>query len=118
MIVYVEVDRFAHRPAQTVENPAGAADAGAWWAVELSQEINLYTETDSVQQLHTAPATVIDASRNKVRDFYLVQRITLPETLSVGAYRLKVRLRDKTSGAEDEVSLPLRIVADPALAGK
>jgi hypothetical protein len=54
----------------------------------------------------------VDTSRNKRRDFYLINRIELPSTLSIGRYQLKVIMRDLVSGAEAEAIIPIEIVAE------
>lgn len=108
-IVYVELDQFATRSpgssdAQTVD--------GAQWVVEVSQELELIHDADGRQQWYRPAQTVTDASRTQRRDFYLVNTIDLPATLSVGAYSLKVTIRDRTSSAADERIIPLQIIAD------
>lgn len=110
-IVYVELENFGYRPARSTDPDYAAGDA---WAVELSTEIQLLDDPDSILQFKERERTVIETGRNKRRDFYLVQEIELPPTLTVGAYNLKLILRDK-SGAEpvrSEVILPVQIVAD------
>lgn len=109
VIVYVELDRFASRPATSSESEL--AKSGNW-VVELSQELELIHDADGRQQWYRPPQTVIDASRSRRRDFYLVNTIELPPTLSVGAYSLKVILRDKTTGSVDERVIPIQIIAD------
>lgn len=110
-IVYVELENFGYRPAKSTDPDFTAGDA---WAVELSTEIQLLDDPDSILQFKERERTVIETGRNKRRDFYLVQEIELPPTLTVGAYNLKLILRDK-SGAEpvrSEIVLPVQIVAD------
>lgn len=114
-IVYTEVENFAHQPmAQSAGD--GASDA-AQWVVELAQRVSLY-HADGTLAWRTPEETLRDASRNVRRDFYLVQRIDLPPTLSVGAYNLKVTVRDLQSGATAERVIALSVVADPELAGR
>ncbi|MBU6413515.1 MAG: hypothetical protein KGS45_08575 [Planctomycetes bacterium] len=110
-IVYVELENFGYRPAKSTDPDFASGDA---WAVELSTEIQLLDDPDSILQFKERERTVIETGRNKRRDFYLVQEIELPPTLTVGAYNLKLILRDK-SGAEpvrSEIVLPVQIVAD------
>lgn len=118
MIVYTQVENFSIRrgsaPASVPDAPA-AGDAP--WVVELSQELLLLHAADSTLAWHRPPQKITDASRSRVRDFYLVHEVTLPETLSVGSYVLKVVMRDPVSGSTDEALLDLRVVADPSLAG-
>ncbi len=110
-IVYVELENFGYRAAKSTDPDFAQGDA---WAVELSTEIQLLDDPDSILQFKERERTVIETGRNKRRDFYLVQEIELPPTLTVGAYNLKLILRDK-SGAEpvrSEIVLPVQIVAD------
>ena len=107
-IVYVEVEHFGHRP--------GAGDAGEpGFLVELTQELSLYHDADGVLAWRRAEQEVKDFSRNRRHDFFVVQRVDLPQTLTVGAYRLKITLRDKVTGATAETILPLEVVADANL---
>ncbi len=108
-IVYVELDRFAARTPNSADIAAGQ---NAGWVVEISQELELIHDADGRQQWYRPPQTITDSSRTRRRDFYLVNTIELPATLSVGAYSLKVTIRDKTSGSTDEQVIPLQIIAD------
>ncbi len=112
-IVYAEIDRFAHR-ARAETSDGGAPDDTL--AVELSQELLVVHRADGRLAWRRPPERIVETSRNIRRDFYLVSEIELPRTLTVGSYLLKVRIRDEIAGSVDEVSIPLGIVADPALA--
>jgi hypothetical protein len=50
-------------------------------------------------------------SRNLVRDYYLINQVTLPANLSIGKYHLKVVMRDLVSGHVAESIVPIEIVA-------
>ncbi len=115
-VIYTEVSRFQHRPIKEGDTARGAAQAGDAYAVELSQELQLYHDADGVKAWQHNEQPIIETSRNKKHDFYLVESLTLPPTLSIGAYKLKVIVRDKTSGQEVEAIIPFEVVADPALA--
>lgn len=106
-IVYVEVDRFTAAPAADAHGAAG-------YEVALVQGVSLYHADGTLAWRQTDQET-IDFSRNQRRDFFVVQRIELPETLTVGSYNLKVTMRDKATGAVAERTLPITIVADAAL---
>lgn len=121
LIVYTEIEHFRNRPVRESDRravSAGTAGAGDRWAIELSQELNLFRDTESQLVLRRPEQTVIETSRNQRREFFLVHEVLLPQTLTVGRYRLKITMRDKTSGAVDEAILPIDIVADPALAAE
>jgi hypothetical protein len=115
VLVYVEVDRFAHR--EVTEQTANAtADAGPLWSVELTQTLHLYHESDGTLAWRAPEQPVTDRSRRQRRDHYLVQRVDLPANLTIGSYQLKVIVRDRVSNAQAERIIPIQIVADPDLA--
>ncbi len=106
-VVYVELDRFGAKPA--------AKNGAEGWQVELTQDLALYaTSPDGGDMLawRKPDQNITDFSRHKRRDFFVVQMIELPETLSVGSYRLKVTLRDRAGGATAEAVIPIDIVAN------
>lgn len=109
-IVYVELDDFASKPATGESGAAG-------YKVHLEQEVSVFHDSDGVLAWRTAAQPVEDFSRNRRREFYTVQVIELPEALTVGAYRLKVSVRDKATGALAESIIPFEVVADANLAG-
>lgn len=104
VIVYVEVDRFAH------EEILGEASEPRY-EVEMSQRLELYHVADDVNTWNRAAERVTERSRNKVRDFYLTNYVVLPATLRAGSYHLKVVMRDLVGGTVAERVIPLRIVA-------
>jgi hypothetical protein len=106
-IVYVEVANFGHKAVN------GEAGQGATnWAVNLSQTLQLYHDADGTLAWSRPEEEVMETSRNKRRDFYLVTDITLPPTLTIGAYRLKIIMKDKVTGQVDEAVIPFEVVAD------
>lgn len=120
MIVYAEVENFGHRAAHG-DDPGMetlTSTSSGYVAVELSQELRLWHDADGSMQWRKPEQTVIEVGRNKRRDFYLVQQVELPPTLSVGKYNLKVTIRDKVTGSVDERSIPIKIVADAGVLGR
>lgn len=114
VIVYTEVEGFAERAWSAAtdapgERLAASSDSAAQWITEVSQEVTLYS-ADGYQSLHRPEQVVRDVSRRSRRDYYMVQRITLPPTLAIGRYTLKVTIRDKTTGAEAQKNIPISIV--------
>lgn len=109
-ILYTELENFAHRRAHDQDSGDTSNSRGAW-AVEVTQEITLWASDGSLQWKQ-AEESLVETGRRKRRDFFLVRQIELPQTLSVGKYTLKVTVRDRTSGASDELTLPLSVVAD------
>lgn len=118
MIVYTEVEHFDRVAiADTGRRRAGgdlAIEDG--WEVRLSQELQLYHEADGLLAWRRPEEVTSYRSRSKPRDYFIVDQITLPRTLTVGAYRLKVVLRDLADRSVDERIIPIRVVADPELA--
>lgn len=108
MIVYIELEDFSSQPSSSESGTPG-------FLVELGQELNLFHDADGLLAWRKPEEVVKDFSRNKRRDFYMVQLIELPETLTVGKYRLKATIRDRATGAVSEAILPIEIVADAAL---
>jgi hypothetical protein len=109
-VVYAEVDHFASSPAV---GPTGARG----FETRLTQELQLFHDSDGLLAWRLPPQDVRDFSRNRRRDFFVVQLIELPQSLTVGRYQLKVTLRDETSGQTAETVLPITIVADEGLIG-
>lgn len=106
MLVYVELEHFRARQTD-----------GGRYEVRLRQEVVLYNESDGLAVWRQDPVAIEDISRNERRDFFVVQMIRLPARLSVGKYRLKVRVTDENGGSIDETTTPIELVADERLTG-
>jgi len=104
MIVYVELDNFE----------AKATDA-EHFEVRLEQELALFTDWDGQKVWQTQPREITDRSRNRRRDFFVVQMVTLPARLGVGKYVLKIDVTDKHGGSIDAIPIEISLVADPSL---
>ena len=104
VILYVELDNF--RAQQ---------QSDGHYEVELEQEVVLYNEHDGLAVWRHRPVQILDRSRNRRRDFFVVQMITLPERLSVGKYLLKVRVTDVNGRSLDERTERIEIVAEASL---
>ena len=103
VIVYVEVDRFGHRELF-------GTDGQARYEVEMSQRLELYHVADDLNTWNRAAEVDRSVSRNKVRDYYLINKITLPGNLGVGRYHLKVVMRDLVEEKVGELIIPIRMV--------
>ena len=113
MIVYAEIEGFGTRDASPRESQRmGIAHAGANRAAELDVSLELYHAADGVLAWQRPAERVIDVSRRHRRDFYVLAEIELPASLTVGSYAMKVRVNDRVSGTEDEMNIPITIVAD------
>lgn len=123
MIVYTEVDRFRQKPVTTAPGAgpgaggsgSAAAGAGSGFVVSLTQSLNLYFSEGGLLVWRRPPQTVTDHSTGRFRDFYIIDTIELPATLSAGAYTLKVVVRDEATGQQTESMIPINLVADPTL---
>ncbi|MCC7389189.1 MAG: hypothetical protein IT431_10515 [Phycisphaerales bacterium] len=114
-LVYVEVDRFEH--GQVDRDSLGGLEVEEEWSIDLSQTLELYHEGEKAILAWKRPEeVVVETSRNKQRDFYLLTEITLPQTLTVGSYQLKVVVKDRVGEQQAEAFIPIKVVADPALA--
>ena len=119
MIVYTEVEDYVQAREGDLPSVGVTGKAkGDRWALELSQEIHLYS-ADGTLCWFVKEQTHRDTSQSKRRDFFLVQRIDLPSSLSIGRYTLKVIVRDKAAAAIKnsgeplaEANIPISIVAD------
>lgn len=105
VLIYVELENFHHEPT-----------ADGKFEVKLEQSVELYDATGEATVWRQGPVELIDVSRNKRRDFFIVFPIDLPARLTAGGYRLKVRVADKHTGSICEQTLHnIQIVADQAL---
>ncbi|MDX2114133.1 MAG: hypothetical protein SFZ24_00750, partial [Planctomycetota bacterium] len=104
-LIYTELVNHAHAPTTR-----GGAEG---FLVSLSQELTLTHASSSGESVvwRRGFEGVSEFSRKKRRDFYTTERVSLPATLGVGAYRLKVSVRDETSGAVAEAVIPIEFVA-------
>lgn len=114
-IVYTELDQFASREARAGDPMQKGVPMGEQTSVELAQTLSLFHDESGLLAWHRPAQSVTETTRASRRDFYLIQQIELPRTLSIGRYNLKVTVKDKTTGAEAEAILPISVVADPTL---
>ena len=104
MIIYAELKHF-HCQKTDEER----------YQVKLTQEVVLYNESDGLAVWRQPTVDIVDESRNRRHDFFVVQMVRLPARLTVGKYRLKVRMTDRYNGSLDESTIPIQIVADQSL---
>ena len=74
VIIYCEVANFASKKG----------DDG-WYSTKLTQQETLFTE-DGLLVWRPNAEDVEDRSLNQRHDFYLVKKLTIPETLAAGKY--------------------------------
>jgi hypothetical protein len=99
VIVYCEVENFASQLNEQQQ-----------WETKLKQEVVLYTE-GGLPVWQAQPHTVTDLSRNRRRDFFVVEMVTLPGNLTIGRYLMKVTVIDQHASRIAEATLPIKIVA-------
>lgn len=96
-IVYCEIDNFMSR--LNSENR---------WETKLTYEAVLYNEGENaLAVINKKPANIVDVCRNRRHDFFLADRMTIPSTLPVGKYLLKVTIIDQQANRVAEKALPL-----------
>ena len=105
VLAYVEIENFKHHPLEDGQ-----------YEVRLEQSVELFDATGETTVWRQGPVQLVDLSRNKRRDFFIVYPIDLPARLPAGAYRLKVRIADKHTGSICEQTMhDIQIVADQSL---
>ncbi|MFK7885199.1 MAG: hypothetical protein AB8F26_13575 [Phycisphaerales bacterium] len=104
VIVYSEVDGFQHRETT-------GPDGLPRYEIELTQRLELYHTADDLNTWNRAAETDRTVSRNRQRDYYLLNQVVLPANLTIGKYHLKVVMRDLVGGTLAESIIPIEIVA-------
>lgn len=104
IIVYTELENFVQRETT-------GPDGLARYSIELSQRLELYHVADDLNTWNRSADTVRDESRNRLRDYYLTNRVWLPPNLGVGRYHLKVVMRDLIGEKIAETIIPIEIVS-------
>lgn len=100
-IVYCEVDHFRSEPTEDRH-----------WRTRLTYEAVLYSGSDPTVSIITRkPAGVVDLCRNRRRDFFLADRLTIPASLPVGRYVLKITVVDELANRVAEATIPITLAA-------
>lgn len=81
------------------------------WKTELSVELSILSERDGVPVWRRDWQTITDLAATQRKDFFVTHVVGVPDALSVGAYVLKVRVRDELTGALAESAVPFHMVA-------
>ncbi|MFG0305484.1 MAG: hypothetical protein ACF8Q5_04645 [Phycisphaerales bacterium JB040] len=103
MVVYAELDRFRNAPQ------------GAGWRVDLSLEINIFSDAGRTLVWRMPETSYALESSRRIRDVFVPALVELPPTLGAGRYALKVIVRDRSDGSADERIMHVDLVADPRL---
>jgi hypothetical protein len=97
-VLYVEVANFS-----------SVLNGRQQWETRLKHEGVLYSET-GLNVWQDQSDTVVDVSRNRRHDFYVVEKLRLPN-LPVGRYLLKVTVTDLQVSRVAEATVPIQVVA-------
>jgi hypothetical protein len=99
VVVYCEVDHFRSSPS---------GDGG--WETKLTYEAVLYSDAENAVAVISKKATpIVDRCRNRRRDFFLADRMTIPANLPVGKYVLKVTVIDQLANLVAEKTVPVLV---------
>ncbi len=100
LLTYVEIEGFKSVPG-----------GDGKYITRVRHELELYTERDG-ELVYAWPSAPAEDICGKVRrDFFLPRQIQLPSNLTMGRYRLKVRIIDEQSQHQAESVIALSIVA-------
>ncbi len=100
LLTYVEIEGFKSVPG-----------GDGKYITRVRHELELYTERDG-ELVYAWPSAPAEDVCGKVRrDFFLPRQIQLPSNLTMGRYRLKVRIIDEQSQHQAESVIALSIVA-------
>ncbi len=99
-IIYCEVQNFASHMNDKKQ-----------WETKLSNEVTLYTETGMVA-MSDKSKSIVDLSRNRRHDFFIVKMVKFPATLQMGRYVLKIAVTDQQSNRVAETTIPVQIGAE------
>jgi hypothetical protein len=101
VIVYCEVENFQSQ-----------LNSDSQFETRLSEETVLYTDSGMmVWPAKSEPQAVIDLCRQRRHDFFIARIVTLPSSLTIGRYVLKLTVTDQLANRVAETSVPLEIVA-------
>jgi len=93
-----------------IENFASQFNEQKQWETRLTMESVLYTESGlNVWSDKTTP--IVDRSRQRRHDFFVVRMIRIPANLTIGRYLLKVTLVDQQASRVSEATVPIQVVA-------
>ena len=93
-----------------VENFSSALNDRKQWETKLTQETVLYRE-DGLAVWQDKTKSIVDLSRNRRHDFFIVKMVKLPSTLTIGRYMMKVSIQDMQASRFAETTVPVEIVA-------
>jgi hypothetical protein len=99
IVIYCEVDHFRSVPTPDQR-----------FETKLTYEAVLYNDGQaSVAVVNKRPQQIVDRCRNRRRDFFLADRMTVPANLPVGKYVLKVTVVDQLANLVAEKTVPVLV---------
>ena len=104
VILYCEVANFSSQKAD-----------GKQWETTLAHSATLYRDS-GVPVWSDKTTNVVDHSRNRRNDFFVVKMLRLPATLTPGRYVLKVSVVDRQSNRMAEGTTTLAITSGEGMA--
>lgn len=93
-----------------VENFASVINDKKLWETKLSYEAVLYTET-GLNVWSDKADSIVDLSRNRRHDFFVVKKSRFQANMPIGRYVLKLTVTDQQSNRVAETTVPVQFVA-------
>ncbi len=84
---------------------------GKLWETKLTWDMTLYTAEDAIPVWSDKTEPINDASHVRRHDFFVRKLVTLPKSLPIGRYLLKVTIVDTQSNHVAESTTPLVVAA-------
>jgi hypothetical protein len=94
-----------------VENFKSRLNENQLYETRLIENLVLYTEATGFPVWQDRKSTLTDTSHRLRRDFFNAKNITLPASLTIGRYLLKVTIEDQEAQQIAESTIPVEIVA-------
>jgi hypothetical protein len=94
-----------------VENFHSELNENKLYETRLNENLVLYTETTGLPVWSDKKSTMTDTSHRLRHDFFNAKNITLPASLTIGRYLLKVTIEDVQGHRIAENTVPVEIVA-------
>ena len=94
-----------------VENFRSQLNENNLYETRLTENLVLYTESSGLPVWQDRKSTLTDTSHRLRHDFFNAKNITLPASLTIGRYLLKVTIEDQEANRIAESTIPVEIVA-------
>jgi hypothetical protein len=94
-----------------VENFSSQLNDNKLYETRLTENLVLYTESSGLPVWSDRKSVLTDTSHRRRHDFFNAKNITLPASLTIGRYLLKVTVEDQQAHRLAENTAPVEIVA-------